>query len=231
LATLSSISKETDMWGVMGKERLMNIQLRTVLMGSMVAMLSAPVTADSDAVTIEALQREIKALQARVEALEGRHTSTSFMPNFAERFHVMRHAGEAGDWAVAAHELNEMKRLTALSTAADKEQGALMQAMMEPSLIRLEEAIEHGNQEKFDKALEQTIDACYRCHVATGSAFVVVTLNASDSLSFRHPHALTAREAPDGHHHGMPTQMEPMMQHMQPHMMDKAPHADGDGQE
>ncbi len=46
------------------------------------------------------------------------------MPNFSERFHVMHRAGESGDWAVAAHEFAELKRLTRLSTTIDSEEGA-----------------------------------------------------------------------------------------------------------
>ena len=75
-----------------------------------------------------------------------------------------------------------------------------------------------------DRLIDQTIDACNSCHVATGSAFITVRLDASDTLSLRHPHALTPREAPGGHHHGVPTQMEPMMQQMEQHMMEGAPH-------
>ncbi|HSS64381.1 MAG TPA: hypothetical protein VLS27_08095 [Gammaproteobacteria bacterium] len=167
-----------------------------------IAFFSGPVVADSDDAGLKQLEQQIQALQARVKALEARQTFTSFMPNIAERFHVMHRAGEAGDWAVASHELEELKRITSLSPTVDKEKGQLMIGMMGSSYEALEEAIEHGDQKKFAKALNQTITTCNSCHVATGSEFVEVTLDAEESLSMRHPHRLMRREMPSGHTHG-----------------------------
>jgi hypothetical protein len=179
----------------------MKRQLRAVLAASVLAAVSMPLPADSDGAKIEALERQITALQARIAMLEERLTFTSFMPDFAERFHVMHRAGEAGDWAVASHELEELKRITRLSTAVDSEKGKLMQAMMKPSFEALENAIKHGNHDKFVKALIQTTDTCNACHTATGSAFVQVTLDARDSMSLRHPHKFMEQEVPGGHTH------------------------------
>lgn len=189
----------------------MNKQIKAIVFASLIAILSGPVMADSDAADIRALKGQIEALQARVAALEARQTFTGFMPDFAERFHVMHRAGEAGDWAVASHELAEMKRMAAQSTGIDMEKGKMMQAMMGPSFDALEEAMEHGDPKKFDKALNQTISTCNACHTATGSDFVQVTLDARESLSLRHPHRLMAREVPGGHSHGEPAAMGGMM--------------------
>jgi len=93
------------------------------------------VKASSDDANLQLMQKALLELQIRVEALEAvKPTFTSLMPNFSERFHVMHRAGEAGDWAVAGHELAEMKRLTALSSYIDAKNGALMQGMMGPRL-------------------------------------------------------------------------------------------------
>ncbi len=180
----------------------MQKRMKAMLFASTVAVLSAPVLADSGAGKLEALEHRIEALQAQIAALEARQTFTSFMPDFAERFHVMHRAGEAGDWAVASHELAEMKRITTLSPTIDAEKGKLMQAMMGPSFEALEGAIEHSNLEKFEQALAQTIDTCNACHTATGSDFVQVTLDATESLSMRHPHRFMSRGVPSGHTHG-----------------------------
>jgi hypothetical protein len=160
-----------------------------------------PLLASSDEKKFEALERQIEALQTRITTLEARHTFTSFMPDFAERFHVMHIAGEAGDWAVASHELQEMKRLTRLSTSIDADKGKLMQEMMKPSFEALDNAIEHGNHKKFEKALTQTTDTCNACHTATGSGFVQVTLDVRNSLSLRHPHKFVQQKVPGGHSH------------------------------
>lgn len=180
----------------------MTANMKAISVAALLAALSAPVMADEDAADIQALKAQIQALQARVNALEARQTFTSFMPNIAERFHVMHRAGEAGDWAVASHELEELKRITSLSPTIDEKNGRLMIAMMGPSFDALEEAIEHGNHEKFEKALSQSINTCNSCHVATGSEFVEVTLDAEESLSMRHPHRFMRRDMPSGHAHG-----------------------------
>ena len=96
-------------------------------------------------INVEWLEHQIEALQTRIAALEAYQTFPSFMPNFSERFHVMHRAGESGDWAVAAHEFQEMKRLTLLSTTIDTEKGQLMQGMLGPSFEALESAIEHND--------------------------------------------------------------------------------------
>jgi len=179
----------------------MNKQWRSILAASVLAALSTPLLADSDGPKLEELEAQIKALQSRIAALEARNTFASFMPDFAERFHVMHRAGDSGDWAVASHELEEMKRLTRLSPSADAEKGKLMQEMMEPNLESLEHSIEHGNHKKFQKALTQTTESCNACHTATGSGFIQVTLDVNESLSFRHPHKLQKQGAPGGHTH------------------------------
>ena len=185
--------------------------VKATALASLLAILSTPVVADSNKAEFEALERQIEALQTRIVALEARQTFTSFMPDFAERFHVMHRAGEAGDWAVASHEFQEMKRLTKLSTSINADNGELMQQMMKPDFEALGKAIEHGNQEKFQQALVQTIDTCNACHTATGSGFVQVTLNAHDSMSLRHPHKLMRREMAGGHSHGISSGMGTMM--------------------
>lgn len=151
--------------------------------------------------TTDDLEREIKALRERVAALEAlKPKFTNFMPNFSERFHVMHRAGDAGDWSVAAHEVDEMQRLTDVSTYIDPKLGKLMQAFMDGNLGKLKEAIEHGNPRLFQAALKDAVASCNGCHSAAGST-VAVTLDVADSLSMRHPHALRRSTVPKQHMH------------------------------
>lgn len=184
----------------------MSMNIRHLLM--LCVAIAAPVCAGpalaqtTQAETQVRLMERLEALEQRVATLESTRTFAAFMPNLAERFHVMHRAGEAGDWAVAAHELLEMKRLSRQSTSIDAERGKLLLNMLAPSYEALESAIEHGNRKKFSQALETTVAACNGCHTATGSDFVQVTLDAPDGLSMRHPHRLMMRDAPVDHHHG-----------------------------
>jgi hypothetical protein len=201
-----------------------NKQVKAILTASAFAALSTPLLADSDGTKIEKLEHQIEALQTRIASLEARQTFATIMPDFAERFHVMHRAGEAGDWAVASHELEEMKRISAISPSIDGEKGALMQGMMSPSFDALEDAVEHNSHKKFEKALAQTITTCNACHTATGSDFIQLTLDARESLSIRHPHKFMERAVPGGHSHSAPASMGGMMQPAGPAA--KTPHDD-----
>ncbi len=151
--------------------------------------------------TLDDLAQEITALRQRVSALEAlKPTFTNFMPNFSERFHVMHRAGDAGDWAVAAHEADEMRRLMGVSQYIDPKLGSLMQGFIDGNLRNLREAIEHGNDKSFQVALKDTVQSCNGCHTATGSA-IVVSLNVDASLSMHHPHVLKRSTVPKEHTH------------------------------
>ncbi len=170
---------------------------------TLLVFLSPAALAGSDSTNTAALVEKIERLEQRIATLESARTFTQFMPGFSERFHVLHRAGEAGDWAVAAHELTELKRLMSLAPAIDAEKGQLMIAMLGPSMDELKEIIEKGDKQAFNKTLVGTVNTCNACHVATNSPFIEVKLDARDSLGMRHPHKLTAREAPAGHGHGM----------------------------
>lgn len=151
--------------------------------------------------TMDDVKQEIKALRERVAALEAlKPMFANFMPDFSERFHVMHRAGDASDWAVAAHEIDEMQRLTRVSKYIDPKLGALTQAFMDGNLRKLREAVEHGNPKSFQPALKDTVASCNGCHKASGST-IAVTLNVAESLSMRHPHALRKSTVPKDHTH------------------------------
>jgi hypothetical protein len=187
----------------------MNSKSCTLLLALAVLVPFSPAMADSDSKEIQALANEVRALKSQVETLQksvtllnaARPSLTELMPDFSERFHVMHYAGEAGDWVVAAHELQEMQRMEKIVTAIDPEKGALMKGFMTASFNKLNVAIEHGNRESFNKALTETIKNCNACHTAVGSKFVEVTLDAKHSLSMRHSHEFIDRKMMGQHMH------------------------------
>lgn len=151
--------------------------------------------------TLDDLRAEVERLRERVAALEAlKPTMTRMMPDFAERFHVMHRAGDAADWAVAAHELAEMMRLVELAPLLDAKAGPLLQAFMSGHLRALKEIIEHGDKPRFDRALDETVASCNACHKARGSE-IRVTLDVPEGLSLRHPHALRKAQVPKDHAH------------------------------
>ncbi len=167
------------------------------------------VVADTDSKELQALTQEVRKLRAEVAALRKsvaslqaiRPTLTMLMPNLAERFHVMHYAGEAGDWAVAGHELLGMKGLIDVAKQVDPEKGPMLDGFMTAGFNKLNAAIEHGDTAAFVTALEETVTSCNACHVAVGSPFIKVTLEARDALSLRHSHDLGESKMPGKHMH------------------------------
>ena len=151
---------------------------------------------------IAQLKAGMEKLSARIALLEALKPSfTAFMPEFSERFHIMHRSGIAGDWAVATHELLELKRMVKISKLIDPGKGQLMQAFMAPHLEAINGAIGHGNRRSFRKALVGTVKSCNACHAAAGSPFIKVALNPKQYLTMRHSHILKKSMGMKGHAH------------------------------
>jgi outer membrane murein-binding lipoprotein Lpp len=114
---------------------------------------SSVVMAGTESKDIQALARQVEILNNEVtrlkQAVESLHaiqpTITSLMPEFSERFHVMHYAGEAGDWAVASHELLGLKRLIGIMQQVDPEKGTMVNGFLLGNFDRIDAAIEHKN--------------------------------------------------------------------------------------
>ena len=151
---------------------------------------------------VAVLNDEVARLIKAVESLQAiQPTISSLMPDFAERFHVMHYAGEAEDWAVASHELHELKRQIEIMKLVDPEKGAMANGFLLGNFNKLDAAIEHENMETFQKELIETVRNCNTCHAASGSPWMKVVLDARDSLSMRHSHDLRKSEKPGEHTH------------------------------
>jgi hypothetical protein len=165
----------------------------------------------------QALRQEVDALKAELDSIKEmlqvlRPDLTMVMPDFAERFHVMHRAGDAGDWAVANHELSSMRQIIGRAKRLNPQQGPMLEAFMLGPLENLEKVIMQRDDEAFDKALDQTIQSCNGCHQALGSPFIQIALETPDELNMRHPHKLEPSKAPRDHSHG--ARVEDMMGEM-----------------
>lgn len=180
------------------------------LLPILVLILHSPnLIASSDSDELKAISGQVAALRQEVADLKNsvemlmklRPSVTMMMPEISERLHVMHYAGDAEDWAVASHELNVLKGLVSRLELVDPERGAMAKGFLLGPFSQIEAAIEHGNQESFDEALDATVANCNSCHVAAGSPTMRVVLDATDSLSMRHSHALGKSEKPGDHMH------------------------------
>ena len=184
--------------------KLCAILLSSVIIGSSGATMAGVDSIEVQVLTtkVAALNDEVERLKKAVEALQAiQPTITSLMPDFAERFHVMHFAGEAEDWAVASHELLELRRLIEVMKRVDPEKGTMVDGFLLGNFSKLDAAIEHENVESFNKELVETVESCNSCHDAAGSPFMKVSLDVRDGLSMRHPHDLSKSAKPGKHTH------------------------------
>ena len=151
---------------------------------------------------VAALKDEVAELGKAVALLKAiQPTITMLMPAFSERFHVMHYAGEAEDWAVAAHELQGLRHLVEVMQLVDPEKGAMVKGFLDANFNQLDAAIEHDNVKSFTKAMDETLGSCNSCHIAVGSPSMKITLDARNSLSMRHSHDLGKSKMPGEHMH------------------------------
>ena len=145
---------------------------------------------------IHAIMGKIKELEAQVTMFNAiKPNFTTFMPEFSERFHVMHAAGEAGDWALAAHEILELQRMIKVAKIIDPTKGNLMEGFLSGNFHQLNEAIEHGNLKSFDRTLKETVTNCNNCHIAVAASYILVSLDMDQTISMRHSHKFVESKA------------------------------------
>ena len=178
---------------------------RSAILAALVLMLAGAVVMPAPAEEEDRLARleeKVATLEQQVRDLRVLMPSfTNIMPNFSERFHVMHRAGDAGDWAVAQHELLELRRIIEMTRVIDREKSRLMQNFMTAPLDQIAAAIEHQDESRFLQALDATVTNCNACHDAAGSPFINVVLNARRAVSMRHAHEFLDTEPMTEHTH------------------------------
>ena len=126
-----------------------------------------------------------------------RETASSFTPGLGEimTLNQMRHsklwfAGQAGNWPLAAYEIDELEEgLADAATFHPTHKDAplpipdLIDKMMKEPVAQLRRAVEAKDRARFDPAYDELTDACNRCHQATNFGFNRVTRPQSNPYS------------------------------------------------
>jgi len=179
-----------------------------ILLTTILASFSVTVFANEDSARIQMLTEKVAVLSAEIDELKVKVEMlntikpdvATLMPDIAERMHVMHYAGEAQDWAVASHELAAINRLFDILATIDPVKGGIAEGFMHESFEGIDEAIDHGNQAAFTKAVENLVSNCNSCHVAADSPAMKISLNVDDALSLRHSHNLVNSKGMGGGH-------------------------------
>ena len=110
----------------------------------------------------------------------------SYTPGLGELMSAnqMRHAklwfaGQAGNWPLAAYELDELREgfddvLTYQPHFKGKPIAKLLEPMTEPALAQLEAAIAAKNRARFEAAFDELSHACSSCHRELGYGFIAI---------------------------------------------------------
>ena len=110
----------------------------------------------------------------------------AYVPGLGELMgaNQMRHAklwfaGEAGNWPLAAYELDELREgfddvLTFQPHFKGKPIDKLLKPITEPALAQLEAAIAAKDRTRFEAAFDELSRACSSCHRELGYGFVAI---------------------------------------------------------
>ena len=123
--------------------------------------------------------------------------SAPYVPGLGELMSLtqMRHAklwlaGEAGNWKLAAYELDELRegfddvvRYHPTHKDSPVPIDEAVQKIMTGPLAALDEAIRHADRDGFRSAYDAVTDGCNRCHQAANFGFNVVQRPEANSFS------------------------------------------------
>ena len=116
----------------------------------------------------------------------GTETAPAYVPGLGELMSAnqMRHAklwfaGQAGNWPLAAYELDELREgfddvLTYQPHFKGKPITKLLEPMTEPALAQLEAAIAAKDRTRFEAAFDDLSRACSSCHRELGYGFITI---------------------------------------------------------
>jgi hypothetical protein len=136
------------------------------------------------------------ALLATSAALAHDHpTKQPYEPGLGEFMTAtqLRHAklwfaGKAGNWALAAYEIDEIKE--GLEDAAklypthdEAPVAQMIKTILDPKIERLEKAIEGKNGAQFIAAFDDLTKGCNACHAAAGKPFIRIQRPSEPPLS------------------------------------------------
>jgi len=129
-------------------------------------------------------------LEEAIVALEERFTPGlhSLMVEVGQRHASLWFAGEFGNWALADYYLHELEELVEEIEELhpmyhEVPVAELLQEMTQPSVDRLEDAVELEDSAAFVRAFDELTAACNACHVASDRAALVIQRPASPPLT------------------------------------------------
>lgn len=128
---------------------------------------------------------EIAALKKEIEALK----KSAYHPELGEQMLTLqiRHArlwfaGEAGNWLLAAFELQEIKEAFDAVVEQNPDHAIfqpqrladILPAITKAPIVALRDAIDHGSKAEFEKTFDGLSAACTACHKSAGNDFLVI---------------------------------------------------------
>ena len=94
------------------------------------------------------------------------------MMEYGQRFWTLYYAAKAGNWKLAAYQLEEQLEIQEVGETTRPRYAAKLKAFEEAHLKTLEKAIEAKAFKAFDAAYAQAVKACNRCHEETGHGYI-----------------------------------------------------------
>jgi hypothetical protein len=94
------------------------------------------------------------------------------MQEYGRRFAMVKMAVDAGDWGMAAYQLDEQLEIQEVGEATRPANAGLLKSFEDGYLTKIDDAIKAKDKNTFDTAYSNAIDGCNGCHAATGHPYI-----------------------------------------------------------
>jgi cytochrome c553 len=96
----------------------------------------------------------------------------SIMIEFGHRFYVAYYAAKAGNWELAAYQIDELVEVQEVAEATRPKYTEALKTFEHGDIADLQKVIKAKNWKQFDAQYTKTAHACNACHTRTGHPYI-----------------------------------------------------------
>lgn len=97
----------------------------------------------------------------------------ALMPVISQRYWILYHAAQGGNWGLAAYQLSQIRHLLSVGATTRPKMARYLKAFIQGHLEAIRQAVEAQDLERFERAHRKGADAANTYHRETGHPEVV----------------------------------------------------------
>lgn len=94
------------------------------------------------------------------------------MLEYSHRFYVLYYAAKAGNWDLAAYELEEQREIQEVAETTRPMHAVKLRAFEKRYLSKLQKAVDRKSWSEFEPSYFRAVDGCNLCHAETGHPYI-----------------------------------------------------------